>query len=353
MTAAQYEVLQTNLKSGEVVARLPTTGIAYTETLNDAGTAQIGIPLNCPEADPTRLFAGGSGLVVVRDREPVWGGILWTLAADLVAGTLSLGASGWHSHYKGRNFADGFDAQDWDIADLLKTWLYRTNSVNTDFSELKATGRKRSRQWTKYELKNVAEAIEQMADNIGGFNFRYQTFWKDPGKSVGNRFLISDRAGADTRHFLTHRESCDIRSVTYDSTALATAAYAVGADNGAGEKLVGIASNAELIERIPTKNVVATYSDVKETENLLTKAQATINAGRAPVAIPTLTLYPGARPQDYVPGDVCNVAADAGYVAMDAEFLLTERTTGVDVNGRESISLALANRELFSNAVPS
>ncbi|MFF7990332.1 hypothetical protein ACFZDG_11140 [Kitasatospora xanthocidica] len=350
---ARYELLQTKLKTGEVVAALPATGISYTETLNQAGTATFGIPLNAPQADPAKLFPGGSGLVVVRDGDPVWGGILWSAAADLAAGTLSLGASGYHSHYRGRHMVDGFDATDWDIADLLRTWLYRVNAVNTDLDELKPTGRKRSRQWTRYELKNVAEAVEQMADNVGGYNFRYQSYWKEPRKVVGNRFLITDRSGSATTHYLTHGANCEVRQVTYDSTALATAAYAIGADNGAGEKLVGVAQNSELVERIPTKQLVTTYSDVKETETLLTKAQATVNAGRAPTAIPTLTLYPGVRPQDYLPGDVCVVVADSGYVALADEFVLTERTTGVDTNGRETIGLALANRELFSNAIPS
>lgn len=350
---ARYELLQTNLKTGEVVAKLPATGISYAETLNQAGTGTFGIPLNASQADPAKLYPGGSGLVVVRDDEPVWGGILWSLAADLAAGTLSLGASGYHSHFKGRHFVDGFDAQDWDIADLLRTWLYRVNAVGTDLDGLTPTGRTRSRQWTKYELKNVAEAIEQMADNVGGFNFRYVSYWKEPRKVVGNKFLISDRSGSPTTHYLTHRVNCNVRQVTYDSTALATAAYAVGADNGAGEKLVGIATNSALVERIPTKQVVTTYSDVKETETLLTHAQATVNAGRAPTAIPTLTLYPGERPQDYVPGDVCVVVADSGYVALADEFVMTERRTEVDTNGRETIQLALANRELFSNAIPS
>ncbi|MFF2039373.1 hypothetical protein ACFVVX_03000 [Kitasatospora sp. NPDC058170] len=353
MSAARYELLQTDLRTGEVVARLPATGISYTEVLNQAGAGTFGIPLSAPQADPSKLVAGGSGLVVVRDSEPVWGGILWSLAADLAAGTLSLGASGYHSHYKGRHFVDGFDGEEWDIADLLRAWLNRLNAVNTDLSALTPTGRTRTRRWSKDELKNVADAITEMSDNIGGFNFRYESFWVDRGKVVGNRFKISDRSGSATMHYLTHRVDCDIRSVTYDSTPLATAAYAVGADNGAGEKLVGIATNSELVQRIPTKQMVATYSDVKETENLLLKAQATVNAGRAPVAIPTLNLYPGARPQDYLPGDVCTVTADSGYVSLSSEFILTERKTDVDTTGRETIGLALANRELFSNAIPS
>ncbi|GAA0660340.1 hypothetical protein GCM10010193_09100 [Kitasatospora atroaurantiaca] len=354
MSAARYTVLQTVLRTGTVVAQLPVTGISFTETLNAAGAAQVGIPLSCPQADPTSLYAGGSGLVVTRDDEPVWGGILWNLAADLAAGTLTLGASGYHSHYKGRNLADGFAVVDWDIADILKAWLNRPNAVGTDLSAVMPTGRKRTRQWTKYELKNVADSVEELADNIGGYNFRYESYWIDRGKTLGNRFLISDRSGSPNPHVLTHRENCNVTSVTYDSTALATTAYAVGADNGAGEKLVGISSNTDLGTRIPTKNIVTTYSDVKETQTLILKAQATVNAGMAPVAIPSLTLYPDMfRPQDFVPGDACTVSADSGYVALSHDFVVTERKTDVDTNGRETIALSLANKELFSNANPS
>ncbi|MET9617122.1 hypothetical protein [Kitasatospora indigofera] len=353
MSAARYEVLQTDLRTGAVVAKLPITSLTFTETLNAAGTAGVGIPLNSPQADPGSLFAGGSGLVVTRDAEPLWGGILWTLAADLAAGSLVLGASGYHSHYKGRHFVDGMVVEGMDIADCLKLWLTRPNAVGTDVSAIQPTGRLRTRQWTKYELKPVADAIEGLADDIGGFNFRYESYWIERGQTLGNRFVISDRSGPTT-HFLTHRVNCNVTSVSYDSTALATTAYAVGADNGAGEKLVGISDNADLLSRIPTKNIVETYSDIKETQTLVRKAQATINAGATPVAIPSLTLYPDMyRPQEFLPGDVCTVVADSGYVALNHEFVITERATTVDTNGRESIALALANKELFSNANPS
>ncbi|MER5638421.1 hypothetical protein ABT095_15850 [Kitasatospora sp. NPDC002227] len=350
---AQYDVLNTDLRTGTVLDHLPVTGISYTETLNQAGAATVGIPLNCPQANPSRLFAGGSGLVVLRDGQPIWGGILWALAADLAAGTLSLSASGYHSHYKGRHFTSGTTVTNTDIADCLKLWLNVANGVGTDTSGLKATGRTRTRSWTRSELKSVAEAVEGLADDIGGFNFRYVPYWVDPGKRIGNRFTISDRSGTALGHVLEHRLNCNVTQVTYDSTALATTASALGADNGAGEKLVGVATNTELSSRIPTKRIVETYSDIKETQTLIRKAQATVNSGSAPVAIPSLTLYPGWTPQDFNPGDYCAVRVDAGYVQLLDDFVVTERSTTVDTNGGESISLTLANRGLFSNANPS
>ncbi|MEU3713613.1 hypothetical protein [Streptomyces catenulae] len=348
--------MQTDVKTGVVVNRLPVTGISFTHTLNAAGAATIGIPLFAPEADPESLIAGISGLVVLRDGEPVWGGIFWTASADIEAGTLSLGATGFHSHYKGRVFGSGWSARSLEQANILKAWIAyfnADNGIGTDTSTIKATGAKRTTVWTRYELKNAGEAIEQLADNINGFNFRYETYWAEPGVRVGNRFVMTSRAGSATRT-LTHRANCNVTQVSYDSTALCTTAYATGADKGNGEKLVGIFENKELAARMPERVMVGTYPDVKETQTLIGKAQATANAGSVPTAIPELTLYPGQfAPLDFAPGDYVAVDADAGYVAFLDEFAVTEVATTVDANGTESIRLALASKELWSNANPS
>ncbi|MFC9651458.1 hypothetical protein [Streptomyces sp. NPDC056937] len=357
MASALYSVIQTDLKTGNVVTALPVTGITFSHTLNAAGAASVGIPLFAPEANPNSLIPGVSGLVILRDGIPVWGGILWTLAANIEGGTLTLNASGYHSHYQGRNFVNGWAAKSLEQANILKAWFAYFNADNgiaTDTSLVTSTGHVRTTVWTRYELKNAADAIEELADNIGGFNFRYVPYWVTAGKKVGHRFVISSRTGTAPAHSLTHRANCNVTQVSYDSTALCTVAYAVGADKGNGEKLVGIFENPSLAARMPERVMVGAYQDVKETLTLLDKAQATINAGAVPVAIPELTLYPDTfSPLDFVPGDYTAVEVDAGYVALYDEFVVTECATTVDANGGESIKLALASKELWSNANPS
>ncbi|MFE2245247.1 hypothetical protein [Streptomyces lavendulae] len=352
MSAARYTVVHTDARTGQIKATLPVTGINYSETLNAEGSASVGIPLNCPEADPLSLVPGASGLAILRDGVPVWGGIIWTAAADLAGGTLTLNAAGYHSHYKGRALHDGYSRRG-DQAALVKDWVNACNADNgigTDVAQFANTGRERFRSWTEYELKNVAEAIQQLAEDDGGFNFRYVPYIK-PNGYIGNRLLKSERGGIAIPSALVHGGNCDVTQVSYDGAAMATRAYAVGADNGNGTKLVGIKDNLDLASRMPTKYVVASFNDVKYTETLLNKAAAIISAGREPVAIPSLTLYPGVfNPTSFVPGDSGAVQVDYGYVALLDDFVVTERRTNVNVNGMETTTLALANKELFTNA---
>ncbi|MGW0530665.1 hypothetical protein [Streptomyces sp. NPDC003032] len=352
MLAARYEVAQTDAQTGGVVATLPVAGISYTETLNGAGSASVTIPLTAPEADPTTLYPGASGIAILRDGEPVWGGLLWTAAADLTTGTLTLNASGYHSHYAGRVLYSGYTRKA-DQAHLLRDWYEACNTDNgiaTDVSRLTTTGRIRSRTWTRYELKNVAEAVQELAEDAGGFNFRYVPYWTPNGR-IGNRILKSDRAQNAIPFALVHKENCNVTQVSYDSAAMATHVYAVGADNGNGSKLVGIVENRELQARIPSKAIVQTFGDVKTTQTLFDKAKAIRAAGSEPVAIPSLTLYPGAySPTEFVPGDFGAVQADHGYVSLLSDFVITERKTDVDANGTELTSLSLANKELFTSA---
>lgn len=343
----EYEVLQVEAMTGNVIATLPVTGIDYGETLNAAGTCTVGMPLDA--ADPATLVPGRSALVVARDDELMWGGQLWTASADLAAGLLTLNASGWHSYYAGRLLNDGYNRKT-DQALLLADWYKLCNDdggIGTDTSRLTTTGRIRSRTWTQYELKPVAEAISELADEDGGFNFRYETYWRSKTR-IGNRVIKTGLGGSPFPFALTHRETCDVTQVSYDAAAMATRVYAVGADNGNGTKLVGIADNAL---SMPKKQLAVSFSDVKSTETLLEKARALAYAGSAPIAIPTLTLYPGAfSPADFMPGDAGAVQIDSGYVAVLDDFVVTERRTSVDANGTEVTALSLANKGLFASA---
>ncbi|MGY5131279.1 hypothetical protein ACWGJW_02460 [Streptomyces nigrescens] len=350
MSAARYEVVQTDARTGKVIATLPVTGISYTNTLNDAGSASVGIPLNCPEANPLSLTAGKSGLAILRDDVPVWGGLLWTLSADIDQNVLTLNASGYHSYYKGRALVTGYNRKA-DQAHLLADWINFANDsggIGTDTTRLTTTGRNRTRKWTEYEFKNIAEAIEELAEDAGGFNFRYEPYWTQNGR-IGHRILKTLRGGDSTPCALVHRENCTVTQVSYDSSVMATNTYAIGADNGNGTKLLGSAANLPLSATMPRKVVVTTFSDVKASPELFDKANAMLSVGSAPIAIPSLTVYPGVcSPADFVPGDSGPVTCEYGYVSLSDDFVVTECKTDVDVNGSESIALSLANKEVFT-----
>jgi hypothetical protein len=329
---------------------LPAASISYTDTLNADGAATVVVPLYAPEADPLRLAPISSALVVLRNGEPVWGGLVWTLTADLSAQTLTVNASGWHSYYKCRAFTGGYSAKGVDQGNLLREWLdaCADNGIATDTSRITTTGRRRTREWTRSEFKVIAEAITELSEDEGGFNFRYQTYWIDRGKRIGNRFIKYENGENPEPFSLVHGTNCNVTQVDYDGSQLATDAHTIGADPGNGDKLVGIAANDALRTDMPTKRVVASFNDVKETQSLMDKAAALITIGRAPVAIPSLTLYPGLYdPTAFVPGYAGVVEADAGYVALYADFVVTERKVDVNSNGSEVTTLSLANQEVF------
>jgi hypothetical protein len=350
---ARYTVVNYNTRSQAVISALPIAGLSYTDTLNASGQATVTIPLDAPEANATDLVPGGSGFMILRDAEPVWGGILWGAAADLSAGTLTLSASGYHSHYAGVHLAAGYTATQMDSGAMLRDFIGRANAggsdgIATDTSAVTNTGQLRDRNWTKYEFKCVGDAITELAEENNGFNFRYLPYYGPGNTTVKNRVMISPQGGTDLGIVLTHRVNCNVTGVTYDTSSLATNVYVFGADNGNGEKLLGTAINLDLWNAIPAKDVVMTYADVKETQTLLDKANAAANIGRLPIASPTLTLYPGMfDPTQFTNGDFVEVECDYGYVALLDSFAITERKVDIDANGTETVTLSLANRELF------
>ncbi|MEV8015648.1 hypothetical protein AB0O76_04670 [Streptomyces sp. NPDC086554] len=355
----EYKVLQVEARTGDVIATLPVTGISYGESLNAAGTATVGMPLDA--ADPETLSPGRAALVVTRDDSPVWGGIVWTASADLSAGTLALNASGWHSYYSACYLGGwvpwetgplpgkwlGYKGKK-DQALLLKDWITYANDnggIDTDTSRLTTTGRIRSREWGFSEFKNTAEAINELADEDGGFDFRYETYWRSKTR-IGNRILKSPRVSL-TFPTLTHAVNADVSQVAYDGSKLATRAWAFGADMGTGLK--PYASKINVLDT-PTLTQVVTYADLKATADLIPKAAALGAVGRQVIAIPTLNLYPGVfDPAAFLPGSSGFVNVDSGYVRLLEEFVITERRVEVDVNGTEVASLSLASKEVFAS----
>jgi hypothetical protein len=354
---SEYEVLQVEARTGNVEATLPVTGISYSETLNGAGSASLTIPLDL--ADPAKLKVGRSALVPTADGEPVWGGLLWGATADLAAGTLTLNASGWHSYYDRRYLVrfvprlgpslgrwSGYAARK-ERSEMLRDWfeIAADEGIGTDTSLLTEHGYFRSRNWGFAEFKNMAEAIDELAEEGSGFDFWYETVWRNAARTrIANRIRMRSRL---SRAFptLTHRSNADITQVTYDGTKLATRVWAFGADDGKGSKPFATRDNTL---DTPKLDQVVTFSDVKNLAALQPKSSAMSAAGRVPIAIPTLTVYPGLfQPSQFMPGSVGFVKADAGYVKLNDDYVLTERHVTVDENGTETISLSLASKEVF------
>ncbi|MFJ3339989.1 hypothetical protein ACIPT3_02210 [Streptomyces diastaticus] len=342
-----FEVLQVETVSGNVIASLPVTGIQYGETLNAAGSATVGVPLDA--ADPSTLGPARSSLVVLRDGEPEWGGPLWTATADLAAGSLTLNASGWHSYYAARylDMPGGYEGKT-DQALLLRAWIEHSNDnhgIGTDTSHLTTTGKIRSRKWGFAEFKNIAEAINELADEDGGFDFRYQTHWANSRKTrIGHRLLKDERVSLRFPA-LTHRVDADVTSVAYDGSRMGSTAVAFGADMGTGVKPYHVVANPR---SGPALTQVATYADLKSTADLVPKAAALGAMSRQPIAIPTLSLYPGVYASgSFLPGAWGSVNADAGYVQLLEDFVITERRHTVDTNGTETVALSLASKEVF------
>ncbi|MER5894765.1 hypothetical protein [Streptomyces sp. NPDC001876] len=346
----EFEVLQVEAKTGNVVNSLPVTGIGCAETLNDAGTCTVGMPVDA--ADPDTLQPGLSALVVTRDDVPVWGGPVWTASADLAAGTLTLNAAGWHSYYAARYLASaaGYKGNK-DQAQLLRDWLGYANTnggIATTFDSLANTGRLRSRTWAFSEFKNIAEAINELADENGGFDFAYECYWSDSTrKRVRHRFVKTERL-ALTFPTLTHGVDADVTGVAYDGSRLATRAYAFGADMGTGIK--PYASSTNPFMPTPTLNQVVTYADLRSTAELIPKAGALGSVGRQVIATPTLALYPGVySPGAFKVGATGTVNVDSGYVQLLEEYVITERKFDVDANGTETVTLSLASKEVFES----
>ncbi|GEB50452.1 hypothetical protein [Streptomyces cacaoi] len=351
-TGHTYELLHVEARTGAVIEPLPIASLNYVDELNAAGSIRAEIPANVPGITSDSLWTGGSGLVVLRDGDPVWGGFLWAADADLDANKVSLSGTGYFSHYENVHLDRGYNGNNSKVNQSwhLRNWIEYANSnggIDTDTRYINTDAVSTRRSWDVSEFKSIGDAIEEIAEDDRGFNFRIMPFWMNRGKLVGNRFVRTSRGGSVVPFRLVHKQTCNVKKVTYDSASLATHAYALGAQDKSGRRPIESATNAGLYARMPRKNVVKSYTDAKDRHTLRSKAASLASAGKTPIAVPSLTLYPDLDPFAFSPGDTGTVYVQQGYVRVNDDFVITSRSISVDTAGREETSLSLANKEVY------
>ncbi|MFJ9671091.1 hypothetical protein ACIRP5_09935 [Streptomyces sp. NPDC101221] len=364
-----YRIYLYNTKTKAVHAEIPFSALSYSFVMDEAGSATIEIPIGVPRMDgqpltPDDLFPVRTGVVIERDDELVWGGILWAYRLNLTNRTIQLSAQGYLSYWAKRHTGvNGVSFKNMEQTEMIRRFITdAANSIGTDPSGITPTNMVRTRTWNPYEMKPLADVFADLADDItsldlntgqygGGFFLYFEPYWITKGVSVGNRVRNTpDRHPFDSGHNLQQAVNCEFADIAVDGTTLAGAAYAVGATDGtASITPFKSDTNPALNDTMPQVNVVLNENGIKQSSSLQYKVRSALAFGSAPVHLPTATTFPNLfSPTEFLPGSRVGVTTDDGFLNLVyADYVVTENNVSVASDGSDRLSLTLVQSDLF------
>lgn len=353
-----YRFLLTNLVTGDILGELPLASASYSHVLNGPGAFKGTMALENP-GPAGEMFAAGTlvpgqcGIYAERDGVLMWGGVLWTLSADVGRNSLELAGEGFHSYFRHRVYRKD------------RTYLYRDQALiaqefldyalagagaiaGLSTASVVATGVFRARTYYAYERKNIGEAIEQLAACVDGFDFRWRPRW-DTGGTITTDFLVSyPPRGRATSVVFELGGSVDLATLSMDGTTLAWDCEVLGAGDG-DAKIIGGYTDPALTGVYPLLQDIYSENDVRELSTLQAKAQRRVARGRQPTTIPTVVANSATDPGlgSWEIGDQVRVRGSVGWLAVDSVYRITSYEVQVNENGWETIPVTLAPLEAY------
>lgn len=352
---ADYTVLICNALTDAVIAELPMSTLSFSEVLNGPGTCTVTAPLNIGTAVLSAVEPLVQSIFVIRGDVPVWGGILWGYDMNVAVNNLTLKALGFWSLVRRRRIRTTVAYSGVDQALIAKGIIDDLQAVPggnmlIDTTAVAAVGKTRDRTYYSYERKNAGEAVEQLADVRGGFDFAIRPAYVS---GVLKRLMSVSypNTGRQTNIVLDAGSNVELLNAAADATNMVTAAHVKGEGDGA-DALLRTLTNAPLLGVYPLVEDLGVFSDVKEVDTLDDQGRRMLDLGKQPVVLPTVVTYGDVEPVlgSFVVGDQVRLRGNYGLLNIDGTFRITTWSAAVDSAGSETVTIQMAPLEVFANA---
>ncbi len=232
---AVYRYLAHDLRTNTALAELPLSGVSYGEALNGAGSFAASMPLI---GNARSLLAATqperTAIYIERDGAIIGGAIVWARTRPS-NGVITLQGAGWWSFFRRQHLRT---TQTFTTADQL---LIARTMINTAQAQPGANigvtvgtetcGVNRDRTYFAYEVKQIAEAVEQLANVQGGFDFAIDTT-QARGKTLTFGFPRRGRIAGTTGIVFEAGKNLIDYQATEDGTRSARTFTALGAGDG-------------------------------------------------------------------------------------------------------------------------
>lgn len=328
-----YTYLFCDLRTDELLAELPLTGVTYSTELNGVGTLRGTIPYSdetLPLDPETATIPGRTAVYVDRDGVLVWGGIVWT--RQPTTGGKTIQASEFLSYYQRRYVTQTLSN---DLSNITNTeyvpdgqriyldqryivWslLVWANgqpggNIGIDTVPLSGatgpTGITRQATYWAHERPEIYRAIQELSQAENGFDFGVEIGWTQSANNVPPRRYKRARVWYPRRG-RSFEESGLVFSkggaagnvLDYDwpedGTALATATHGLGDGNGPARLTATATASEMLAAGWPLLEAVTTYQGVADPDRLQANTNAELTARSRADVQPTFEVSADADP---------------------------------------------------------
>lgn len=333
----QYDYLFCDLLTNAVLAELPLGRVRFTCARNGAGTFSASLAIGdtrvARQGPISATIPGRTAMYVLRDGEPLYGGIVWTRRYKASEGHIEIGGAEWWSYFHRRFITTTAEFSQVDQLEIARS-LVSTAQAEPDgdigvFLDAGHTsGRLRDRTYVGTELKPVGEAVEQLSAVLDGFDFRSAVELDANGdlrKRLAMGYPALGRDVEDTGLVFEMPGPVVDYEWPEDGSSMANTVHAVGADH--------LRSTASVANRAgwPLLEAAASYTDVSRQNTLDDHASADLDALDEPVTLPGFTVRGDIEPVlgSYTVGDEARLRVTDSRFPDGAEF--TSRITSYTV----------------------
>lgn len=322
---AAYSYIAADLVTNAILNELPLRNVKFSHVLNAAGDFSGEMPLG--DSKVTQIDPIGSttprrtALYIERDGSIVWGGIIWTRHYDSRKKVLVLGGNGFFSYFGHRSIRATAAFAATDQLAIVRSIINTAQTISSIGVTVgtETSGVLRDRTYYGYERKKIDEAITQLSQVEGGFDFGIDCRY-DSSHVVQKYLTLSyprrGRIAKDTTLFFDFPGNIVDYVWPEDGTNSANLVDAIGSGE-ADAMLISTAADAgEIQSGAPLLETFTSYKDVSVQSTLDAHAQADLQAFDGVVTLPTATVRADREPilGSYIEGD------EAEFRILDERF---------------------------------
>jgi hypothetical protein len=365
MAAASYTYLVADLRTGAILDELPLMGVSFDKRLNDTGSLRAQLRVDDPGIrvrEPRLLTEPGRTAVYVdRDGHLLWGGIVWTSRYSAANATLEIGAADFLSYFEHRrvlaypvNPTGSVDFTGVDQLTIAAHLLQLAQShpggdLGIQVRGTAASGVNRTVGYAAGELKPVADALRDLANADGGFDFAVDVEYGQDGRPVRFIHFGYPRLGQPgTPHVWEYGANLIDFAWPRDAAAMATRMFAQGTSDGDTPLVAYAEDSAAHAAGWPLLEDAASQLDTKDADLVGAHARGELAARHSPIVLPELTVRADLDPVvgAYAVGDDIRLVIDDPFFAGDQvdvtmRLLSFEVTPGNDAD-LEQVTLTVA-----------
>lgn len=308
-----YELLVCDLRSDQLMDRLPVTGVSCEDYIGKTGTFSGTIPV--PDQAMARrvqdaLVPGRTSLWLTRGTAVAWSGIQWTdvrVSVDRGSASAQVQAAGAESYFRDhRMIVDTLTATAEDQLDIVRDLVGYAQAmpgghIGVEIPSSPVSGVLRDRVFLSYDLAYIGRRIDELAAVEDGFEWRINSYRDTDGfrhRVLQMGYPTITVAGADTvlslpGQVVSYRETTDasvqanawISRGASINTNLAAASYPLMS--------APLTTPSDYTAGWPRLDGSSDYSSVTDQATLDDHAAADLTRQVRPVVIPQVTIRVG------------------------------------------------------------